>query len=170
MMGGSALAGCSGSSVSSSHALRARAAAKPPVCLPQAKAVISRFVGTGAQEISQAPSIGNNAEPQCTFRVRGTDGRRLVVVANVDSSPQPYFRLERTAVEQTQQFSTKRLIAAPQSVKGIGLDADWYPNVQQLQTTDGRVLMTLTVTWQGVPQARRRALAVAVARPYLRPK
>ena len=92
------------------------------------------------------------------------------VVANLDSGAQPYFRLERTAVEATQQFSTTRNVAAPQTIKGLGLDADWYPAQQQLQTTDGVRLITITVAWHGVSQGRRRALAVAVARPYLRPK
>jgi hypothetical protein len=169
-MGGFALVGC-GSSGSSTSQTTARVAAKPaapPLCLPKAEVALSRFVGVHASEITNSPGKGDNAEPQCTLKVRLTDGRRMSVVANLDSSPQPYFRLERTAVEATQQFSVTRNVAAPQTIKGLGKDADWYPAEQQLQTTDGVRLITVTVTWHGVSQGRRRALAVAVARPYLR--
>jgi hypothetical protein len=168
LMVGFALAGCGGSSASSSHTT-ARVVAKPaPLCLPKAEVALSRLVGVHVSQLTNSPGMGANAEPQCTFKVRLTHGRRLSVIANLDSSPQPYFRLERTAVEATQQFSTTRNIAAPQTIKGLGMDADWYPAQQQLQTTDGVRLITVTVTWHGVSQGRRRALAVAVARLYLR--
>lgn len=170
LMGGFALAGCGSSGSSSSKATTSahKAAQAPPLCLPKAEVALSRAVGVHVSQLTNSPGMGDNAEPQCTFKVRLTDRRRMSVVANLDSGPQPYFRLERTAVEATQQFSATRNIAAPQTIKGLGMDADWYPAEQQLQTTDGVRLITVTVTWHGVPQGRRRALAVAVARPYLR--
>jgi hypothetical protein len=90
------------------------------------------------------------------------------VVAIVDSSPQPYFRLERTVVEATQQFSSAPL-PMPVHIGGLGLDADWFPQPRQIETTDGRRLITVGVVWHGVPTRRRIALAKVIARTYLGP-
>jgi hypothetical protein len=165
-----ALAGCGGSSTQTTTGSRVAhkaAAKKPPVCLPKAEAALSRSLGPHVKELSQSPSIGGNAEPQCTFKVGLTGGRRLTVIANLDTGPQPYFRLERTSVEATQQFSVTRNIPAPEVISGLGLDADWYPEQRQIQTTDGITLITVTVNWAGVTQRRRRTVAEAVARAYL---
>ena len=72
-------------------------------------------------------------------------GRRLVVIVNVDSSPQPYARLERAIVENGQQFGTERTFAPPQTVSHLGLDASWFPDLDQLLTTDGTCLITISV-------------------------
>ena len=107
-------------------------------------------------------SIGNNGSPQCTYAL----GRRSIVV-NVDTGPQPYFILERTAVEAAQQFATVRTTPLPVHVGGIGLDAFWFPAASQFLTTDGVRLVAVTVTVPGARQARLSALGKAVARPYL---
>lgn len=88
------------------------------------------------------------------------------MVVNVDTDPQPYFVLERTAVEASQQFATVREVAAPVQVPHIGLDAYWYADAQQFQTTDGVRLITVTVSGVGAA-ARQERLAIAAARPYL---
>ena len=62
------------------------------------------------------------------------------------------------------------MIAAPVSVSGLGLDADWFPAQKQLMSTDGKRLITVTVDWHGVPAARKRAVARAALTPYLQPK
>ena len=89
------------------------------------------------------------------------------MTVNLDNGPQPYFRLERTAVEATQQFGTERLYTAPDQIMGLGLDADWYPDGNYLETTDGSRLITATIAWPGSAQAHRRALSIAIARPFL---
>ena len=106
--------------------------------------------------------MGNNAEPECHFR-----GPRVSVVVNIDSSPQPYQRLERTIDEASQQFGTERTFTPPVSVSKLGLDAAWVPDQSQLLTTDGRSLLTITVAWRGEKRARQIALATLVARRYL---
>jgi hypothetical protein len=126
---------------------------------------LSRVVGAHVSEISQTPAAG-----RCTFHIRGVDGRRTSVVAGVDSRAQPDARLERVAVRTTQQFADRRVFAVLQTIDGLGMDANWYPVKRQLQATDGRVLVTVTVSGTGVSQDRRRALAIAVARPYLQAK
>lgn len=87
----------------------------------------------------------------------------------VDTGPQPYFRLERTAVEAQQVFSAQREAPAPVQIPGVGLDADWFPDQQQIMTTDGKQLITAAVSWRHSKQSDRRALAEAAARAYLGP-
>jgi hypothetical protein len=105
--------------------------------------------------------------PQCAFSAELNGGARVLVVANVDSAPQAFFRLERTAVEAAQNFTSPRVVPAPQHVTGLGLDADWFPSGQHLMTRDGNRLIDVAVTWQGASPARKQGLAEAVARAYL---
>jgi hypothetical protein len=140
---------------------------RPSVCLPAARDAIERFVGVGAGSVGGTPATGNNAQPECHFRARAGDGRRVGVVANVDTAPQPYERLERTIVEDGQQFGQTRGFTPPQTVPRLGLDATWLPDQAKLLTTDGTRLISVSVAWPGAGQARRRALADAAARPYL---
>lgn len=108
--------------------------------------------------------------PPC--RTRGCVGdhapaRRLRALSSA-AGDDPYYRLERTEVEASQIFTAKRVVPAPQAVPGLGIEADWFPVARQLMATDGIRLITLTVGWRGATQARRRALAEAVTRTYLR--
>jgi hypothetical protein len=117
-----------------------------------------------AGALTATPGTSSEAVPQCVFRAS-----RAKVVAIVDSGPQAYFRLERAVEEAGQKFSTVRLEPAPVHVDGLGLDADWFPKEKQLETTDGRRLITVAVDWHGVPAKRQIALAKATARTYLGP-
>jgi hypothetical protein len=158
-----ALFGCGTSSRSSATSAKASARPKPPpVCAPAAGIVIARHAGVGAAAIQARATMGNNAEPECHFRAPGVS-----VVVNIDSSPQPYQRLERTIDEASQQFGTVRTFAPPVSVPKLGLDAAWLPDASELLTTDGRNLLTITVAWRGEKRARQIALATLVARRYL---
>jgi hypothetical protein len=49
----------------------------------------------------------------------------------------------------------------------LGLDADWFPQEQQIMTTDGHKLITAAVVWRRSKAAERRALAETAARAYL---
>ena len=160
---GLALVGCGASSRSSATSTKAAARPKPPpVCEPAAGAVIARDAGVGVGVLTARARMGNNAEPECHFR-----GPRVSVVVNIDSSPQPYQRLERTIDEDSQQFGTVRTFTPPVAVPKLGLDAAWVPDQSQLLTTDGRSLLTITVAWRGEKRARQIALATLVARRYL---
>jgi hypothetical protein len=163
-----ALAGCGGTTLlqtgtGGSATQPAHRASKPGVCAPAARAALARALSSSEEGIAARAGTSNEATPQCTFRAGG-----VAVVAIVDSAPQPYFRLERTVVEATQQFSSAPL-PMPAHIGGLGLDADWFPQPQQLETTDGRRLITVGVVWHGVPARRRIALAKVVARTYLGP-
>jgi hypothetical protein len=159
--------GCGGSSHSSSvttTTTRAAAHPKPPVCVPAAGAVVARAAAVGDGAVKARVTTGNNGSPECHFAAR-----RMLVVVNVDSSPQPYSRLERTIVEDGQQFGTERNFTPPQTVTKLGIDAAWLPDQSKLMTTDGNRLITVTVTWRRTPLRRQLALADATARRYLGP-
>jgi hypothetical protein len=162
------IGGC-GSSASAKHPTGGHDAAKHAmtVCTPAARAAVARSFAVPIGAVAVAQSMGDNAEPQCSFTARLADGKRVIVVANVDSSPSPYFRLERTIVEAAQVFSPGRLIPAPETVKGLGLDASWFPTQSQLMTTDGYRLITMSFTWRGATPKQERAVGASVARTYL---
>ena len=165
LLTGLALVGCGTSSRSSATSTKAAAKPKPkptPVCEPTAGMVIARYAGVSTGMLTARATMGNNAEPECHFR-----GPRVSVVVNVDSSPQPYQRLERTIDEAGQQFGTVRTFAPPVTVPKLGLDATWLPDQSKLLTTDGRSLLTITVAWRGEKRGRQVALATQVARRYL---
>jgi hypothetical protein len=164
-----ALAGCGGttllqpSSTTTTTTPAAHRASKPVVCVPAARAALARSLASSEAGITSRAGTSNEATPQCTFRAG-----KVKVVAIVDSAPQPYFRLERTVVEAAQQFSSAPL-PMPVHIGGLGLDADWFPQPEQIETTDGRRLITVGVVWHGVPTKQRIALAKVIARTYLGP-
>jgi hypothetical protein len=166
---GLALAGC-GHSSSTAHKTASRSASvtRPPVCAPAAQSAMATFLQVAPRSIVLARSTGNNSMPQCTFTVHVSGNRVVRLTANDSNGPQPYFVLERTAIEAAQVFTASRMVAAPQAVTGLGIEADWFPATTQLMATDGVTLITATVDWRGTTQARRRALAESVTRSYLR--
>ncbi len=139
-----------------------RLGARPPsVCLPRASGIIAGFARVPAASTRSVAATGNDSQPECRFSAKG-----LRVVVNLDSSPQPYTRLERTIVEAGQQFGTVRSFAAPVAVGGTGLDAAWLPDQNQLITADQRRLISVRISWTG-PHRPRLALARSLARLYL---
>jgi hypothetical protein len=124
--------------------------------------MIARDAGVAATMLTARATTGNNAEPECRFR-----GPGVFVAVNVDSSPQPYQRLERTIVEDGQQFNATPNFMPPITVPNLGLGAAWLPDQSKLLTTDGRSLLTITVAWRRARQAQQIALATLVARRYL---
>jgi hypothetical protein len=134
------------------------------ICKPAAREAIARRLGIGAETVTERPGTGNNDEPQCTF---GARDRRWSLIVNVDSSSQPYARLERTVDEAAQIFTARRVSPAPQNVSHLGLVAAWLPGSSELMTTDTKRLITVTVNWTGASPRRQLGLATSAARPYL---
>ena len=157
-----AISGCGSSTQSSSSQSATTKAAAAPVCRAAAKTIVALGVHASPAQVSTKTGTGNNGAPECRLAAPG-----VRVVVNVDSSPQPYARLERAIVEDGQQFGTKRTFAPPQTVGHLGLDASWVPDLNQLLTSDGHVLVTVNVNAPRIPVAARRALATALARAYL---
>jgi hypothetical protein len=130
--------------------------------------VVGRFLAITPSGIAAAASTGNNSMPQCSYTAHLAGGKRVVAVANIDTAPQAYFRLERAAVEEGQAFTSGKPPPPPQSVRHLGMDAFWFPVQTELMTTDGVRLITVSVEWSGVGVKRKQALAVALSRTYLR--
>lgn len=124
------------------------------------------MLGVSTGLVRSTATTGNNSFPECHFAATSA-GRRVTVIVNVDSSPQPYFRLERTIVEDGQQFGVQRNFSPPQTVSHLGLDAAWVPDQRLLLTTDGKALISVTIGWRGAGPGRRVALAKAAAQAYL---
>jgi len=156
------LSACGGSTSPKPQTSTGKATATLPSCRPAAKTIVALGLQVQASAVSTTKGTGNNGAPECRLTAPGAR-----VVVNVDSSPQPYARLERAIVEDGQQFGTKRTFAPPQSVAHLGLDASWVPDLGQLLTSDGHVLVTVEVHASRLPVAARRALAIALARAYL---
>jgi hypothetical protein len=156
-----ALGGC-GSSTKPTHKPSPAPSSHKAVseCKPVATGIFAGAVHVA--KVSASTSMGNNGMPQCQLKAG-----KVVAVVNLDNGPQPYARLERTAEEASQPFTQQRLSPSPIDLKGLGLDADWFPEEQQLMTTDGNVLLTVTITWPRAKQAKEIALAKRLARPYL---
>jgi hypothetical protein len=157
--------GCGGSSHKAVSASKAKAS-PPPVCRPQASVAVAAMLGVNESSVVRHAGVGSNGAPECRFHAV-VAGRKVAVVVNVDSSPQPYARLERAIVEAGQQFGAVRGFTPPVTVPKLGIDASWFPDSRDVMTTDGNALITATVVWPHASQARRRALATAAARAYI---
>jgi len=120
-----------------------------------------------ASEVSVRVTTANSGSPECDFTAQPGGQGKVKLSVEVNTAPQPYAFLERSAVEASQMFGPVRLAPPPQDITGLGLDADWFPEEQHLMTTDGVRLITATVVWPSVRQSLRRALAEVAARPYL---
>jgi hypothetical protein len=149
-----------------------RAAVHRPVpagpCHQSVRDIVAQSFQVAPASVTTAVGTGNDGNPQCTYATRLPGGKRVSVNADVYTGPQPYFVLERTVVEAAQPFTPTRLSPAPQAVTGLGLDASWFPNRDQLMSTDGLKLLTVTVAWPGASRNREVAVATAVSRPYLK--
>jgi hypothetical protein len=166
-----ALAACgagSGSSSTSETAPKSPAAKSRaiPVCYDAAKTAMASFLGIPPQHITSAENTGTTGNPECTYTT-GTGRHKIKVLADDYTGNQPYFILSRTAEEAAQVFVPTRTVAPPQSIN-MGIGANWFPAREQLMATDGLKLITTTVTWNGVTQKHRLALAKAFTKPYIK--
>lgn len=136
------------------------------MCDDAAKAAMASFLGIQPQQISTAQSTGTTGNPECAYTT-GTGRHTIKLLADDYKGNQPYFILSRTAEEAAQVFVPTRTVAPPQSIN-MGIGADWFPAREQLMATDGLKLITTTVTWNGVTQKHRLALAKAFTKPYIK--
>ncbi|HUA44933.1 MAG TPA: hypothetical protein VMA77_06890 [Solirubrobacteraceae bacterium] len=146
----------------------ARHAASTGPCRQSVLDVAARSLHVPPTSITTAVGTGNDGNPQCTYTTRVGGGKRVSLNADVYSGPQPYFVLERTIEEAAQPFGPKRLSPAPEAVNGVGLVASWFPNRNQLMSTDGLKIVTITVAWPGATVGREIAVASEISRPYLK--
>lgn len=92
-------------------------------------------------------------------------GARVGIDIRVDTSPQPFARLDREQIETEQNVVWSHSGSVPEPVDGIGEAAFWFPGQSRLAATDGRKLVSVVVT--GTPRARRLAVSKVVGRAAL---
>lgn len=166
-----ALAACGGSSSkpTTSAVSTAKHDSKPaaiPVCYAPARDAMASFLAIRPQQIATARFTGTTGNPECSYTT-GTGKHEIKLLADDYTGSQPYFILERTAEEAAQVFVPTRTVPPPVTIN-MGLGANWFPSREQLMATDGLKLITTTVTWHGVTQKRRLALATAFTQPYIK--
>jgi hypothetical protein len=155
-------------SVSASAAIPTKAALAASACA-KGRPVLEARLRVGAGAVTGHLVKTSDGSPQCDFRVRGRQAP-LSLWVSLDNSPQPYQVLDRRSVEEGQNFAFAKHFKTPQSIKHLGLTGWWFPREQQAQTTDGRILITVTiVSWPQHGSGPRTALSAAVAREYLGP-
>jgi hypothetical protein len=126
-------------------------------------AAVAGALHVAASAVHTRVTTDNSNAPECVFAVG-----RLRLGVSVSSEPQAYAVLERQAEEEAQIFGGKRITPAPSHVPHLGIDAYWFPQEEELLTTDGVHLITARfLSWPGVGQRRWPPLAAAAARPYL---
>lgn len=141
-------------------------------CARQAVATLARAGALPADAIIASAFTAPGGEASCRFSSRRTSGRSLNVIAELDSAPQAYYRLEREAVEYGQNviWHSEGAAAYPRDIPHLGLDADWFAAADQLLTTDGVRLITVSVNAApaNAPAGPER-MAARLARVYLGP-
>jgi hypothetical protein len=155
--------------VASKSGIPTRAALTAQVCVKGRPVLASRLhVGAGA--VTGHLTKTSDGSPQCDFVIKAGGGKPVSLWVSLDNSPQPYQVLDRRSVEEGQNFGFVKHFKRPESIKHLGLIAWWFPREQQLQSTDGRILITVTIDrWAQRHQAPRIALSTALTRPYLGP-
>lgn len=89
-----------------------------------------------------------------------------MVDVHVDTLPRPLDRLDREAVETTQNVLWSHSSGVPRPVARLGTTAWWMPTQSRLLTSDGKRLIAVRVTWRPSRATRRLALAKALAVIY----
>jgi hypothetical protein len=135
------------------------------------KPVLERRLRVGGSAVTGHLVKTSDGSPQCDFRVRARPpGAPLSLWVSLDNSPQPYQVLDRRSTEEGQNFGFVKHFKTPLSINHLGLTGWWFPREQQIQTTDGRILITVTVdAWPHHRDRPRITLSAAVARAYLGP-
>jgi hypothetical protein len=108
----------------------------------------------------------------CRLRAAGAAARHaasLILDVHVDTLPRPLDRLDREAVETTQNVLWSHSRSVPRPVANLGRAAWWIPAKSRLLASDGQRLVSVVVTWRGSRPTRRLALAEALAHSYLGP-
>jgi hypothetical protein len=151
---GALAGGCGSTAHHTSVALRAP-------CAQRVLGVIARDARVAPGAFGAANFTATNGAPACRYR-----GHALTVVADVDSSPQAVYRLDRQVVEYGQGviWFHRSQSAYPRSVAGIGVAADWFPAEELMMTTDGRRLISIIV---GAGAHSPERIAADAARAYL---
>ena len=160
------LAGCGAAhSKSGSGALSAYVRV---ACSPRTVAVLARDSSQPRASIRAAAFIAPSGSEGCRYRAPGARGPDVTV--ELDAAAQAYYRLDREVVEYSQNviWAHQSPKVYPQYIPRLGIEADWLPSPQELVSTDGlRVVSVSMSRW--IARAGAAELAAEdVARLYLK--
>jgi len=167
-------AACGASATAAPHRPPGAAAAHLATpCAHRAGATLARATSLPPASIVASAFTAAGGEASCRFTTRGAGGARtLDIVAELDSAPQAFYRLEREVVEYGQNvlWHNEGAAAYPRDIAHLGLDADWLAAAGQLITTDGVRLITILVNAAPAHAADgAEGIAASLARCYLGP-
>jgi hypothetical protein len=139
-------------------------------CATIAVAAVARATSLPTRTIVASAFTAPGGEANCRFSARRSSGRSLDVIAELDSAPQAYYRFVREVVEYGQNvlWHSEGAAAYPRNVPHLGLEADWFAAADQLITTDGVRLITVSVNSApaNAPGGAEQ-IATALARTYI---
>jgi hypothetical protein len=163
--------GCGGAAHGAARVSPSRAAALPPPCSARARRALARSSGIAVDSVVSSPFTASGGAASCRFSARDRAGGSLEVVAELDSAPQAYYRLDREVVEFSQNVIWAHLgeRAYPYPIGHLGLAADWFRSENQLLTSDGVRLITIVVSSLPADAGGGARVAASLARIYLGP-
>jgi len=166
-----AIAGCGGARHTPARTRPSATAALPAPCSSASRRALGRSAGIAVDLVASSPFTTSSGAASCRFSTRDSAARRLDVVAELDSAPQAYYRLEREVVEFGQNVIWAHLgrRAYPVAIPHLGLDADWIPAENELVTSDGVRLVTIVVASVPASAGGGARVAASLARTYLGP-
>lgn len=166
-----AAGGCGGAAHTAAHVTPSTTAALPSPCFTRARRALARSSGIAVDSVVSSPFTAPSGAAGCRFSTRDHAVGLLGVVAELDSAPQAYYRLEREVVEFGQNVVWAHLgeRAYPVAIPHLGRDADWFPSENQLVTSDGVGLITIVVSSVPVDSGGGERVAASLARTYLGP-
>jgi len=159
-----ALAACGGTGGASTTSA-ARAILRG-ACTRRALATLARATGIGAGAIAARPFEEADGSQACRWGAARSAGGPLALTVDRDGAPQAYEHFNREVVEYGQGviWFHRGSHAAPQAIIGLGLAADWFPARRQLLSTDGTIIVAVTVRSAPARTGGREPLARALAR------
>jgi hypothetical protein len=160
-----------GAAARSAHRSSAPAGGVRLPCATRARDVLARAATVAAGTIVASAFTATSGAASCHFTTRRPATGPLDVVAELDSAPQVYYRLEREVVEYAQNVIWGHLgeQAYPRTIAHLGLDADWFARDGRLATSDGVRLITIIVSASPAHASGRESIAEQLARVYLHP-
>ena len=138
-------------------------------CATVAVAAVARATSLPARTIVASTFTAPGARRIAALSARRSSGRSLDVIAELDSAPQAYYRFEREVVEYGQNVLWHEgSRGLPAKRLHLGLEADWFAAADQLITTDGVRLITVSVNSApaNAPGGAEQ-IATALARTYI---
>jgi hypothetical protein len=145
------------------------------VCIAAGRRTIAGALEVRAATIHEHLFTASNGMPQCNFVAARAHGGgppgKVVVTVNVDNGPQAGWRLMRKVVEASQTFGpVPKGWKPPVLESGLGANAAWFPNLDQMMANNlnHTYLLTVGAIWHHATRAELIALERTTITTYRR--